>query len=126
MKRFELTREHVLIAGRIYWEMDEDAPYGPIPVPDCKRPLGNSGGVWVDIAEILEWEQVESDEGDTFWPNGTIEKANRIWGQMHNAISVMLGAGSFEPGIYEASSYGNNWQRVEANHPGIPDSSEDK
>lgn len=103
MQRFNLTDKHIklLRSANISWG---DIEYGA-PAIDGKRPYGN-GDVTGDIVRILF--------GDL--PEETVEALREYAHQLHTetqtALQVILSAGSFEPGIYEADKYKNNWRNA--------------
>ena len=56
-----ITPEHVTLLKNLEIGWNDDA-YEGAPEVDLKRPYGNSD-VWMDIAEILEWDLVEDQWG---------------------------------------------------------------
>lgn len=108
--RFTLTAEHVALARRMNVSY-RDAEYGA-PCIDPKRPYGN-GDVPGDIADILGWEKrFDARTGEPL--QEVYDRAAAIHKEMETALSVILRAGSFEPGEYVADKYGSNWRP----HPG--------
>lgn len=109
MQQYELTDDHVKLIRQfsIWWD---DGAYDGAPAVDCKRPFGN-GDYVSDIAEIIGLEQIEADDGETFWPKGTRDRCEQLYRELAEALQVVLAAGSFEPGVYIASDYRRNWRR---------------
>lgn len=107
-ERFELKPEHVklLRAANVQWNPDMCGA----PEIDAKRPYGN-GDVEEDVCRILgiEWEP----DDEECVPEETATLVRRWHRQTGQALAVVLAAGSFEPGVYEADEYRGNWQRVE-------------
>ena len=105
--QYELTENQVklLRQASVWWD---DGAYEGAPAIDSKRPFGN--GNWADdVAEILGLERLEADDGEVFWPKGTREKCEKIYRTLDKALQVVLASGSFQPGIYMADEYHNNW-----------------
>lgn len=109
---FDLTEEHVKLIRQfnITW----DGAYEGAPAVDSKRPFGNSD-LECDICEILEIEPVEHDnmEDETIYPKGTSDRVMKLYAELELALQVVLTAGSFEPGRYEAEEYHSNWRKSE-------------
>lgn len=99
---FVLKKEHVklLTSGRVFIEWDFTETGAPAINP--KRPYGNSS-VAEDVAEILGWGQL--DEEDLRY-----EEAMKLHYETKTALSVILNAKTFIPGVYEADHYHQNWK----------------
>lgn len=108
MRRFELTAQHVALLRRanVRWS---DGAYDGSPEIDAKRPFGNSDVV-SDVAEIIGIEKSEADDGETYWPKGTRERCLALYKTLAEALQVVLASGSFEPGVYVADEYRDNWR----------------
>ncbi|GEM_PF-2766615 len=108
MITFNLTEEHIKLARRmnVYWD---DAMYLGAPAIDMKRPYGNSD-VLEDILEILDEKPVE-DVDERIYTKKQYKKAEALHREMETALQVILAAGSFEPGVYTAEKYRNNWRK---------------
>ena len=106
--RFELKPEHVKLLRSAYvgWQ---DCETGA-PEIDPKRPYGNSS-VARDVAEILG-EPFDDEDEDQAHELLSLHRETAM------ALQVILGACSFDPGVYErANPYGRApWRRVEGNH----------
>lgn len=101
-ERFELKKEHVQLLQAMYVYFDDSAYHGA-PAVDIKRPYGN-GGVASDVQEILGWTRTENDEAET--------RALDLHRETAQALQVVLASRSFEPGIYEADVYKQNWRKI--------------
>lgn len=110
MKQFTLTQAHVQLlrnANVSFW----DGPEWGAPAIDFKRPFGN-GDLVGDMAELLAIHPVATDDEETHWPPGTGDAMLRLYKELGTALQVVLAAGTFEPGDYEADDYNRNWRRV--------------
>lgn len=83
------------------------------PEIDPKRPYGNSA-VYNDMYEILSGESIGlvDSKRDALTPT-----EEQFFFDLHReteeALQVVLATGSFLPGIYESSKYGNGWKLIE-------------
>jgi hypothetical protein len=107
-QKFTLTEDHVKLARQMYvrWQ---DCETGA-PEIDPKRPYGNSD-VPGDIHEILTGEMVDNDE--VVLNRGQKDSYLELHAEMETALQVILAAGTFEPGHFEADAYTARWERVE-------------
>jgi hypothetical protein len=107
--RFTLTAEHVklLRQANVSWHWTE---WGA-PCIDGKRPFGN-GDLVRDMAEILEVPTI-AVAGD---PKAILEtdyaRLHDLYPELCTALQIILSAGTFEPGEFEADYYRANWRRV--------------
>jgi len=90
-----------------WWDAETGAP-GINP----KRPYGNSS-VEEDVCRILTGEtigRVDSKRQDL------IDEEKKKYFQLHTetetALQIVLSTGKFQPGVYQAEEYGNNWRLV--------------
>jgi hypothetical protein len=110
MQRFTLTAEHIALLRRanISWE---DCEFGA-PAIDCKRPYGNSD-VLDDIGEILGIEKGAEDRwGEPDFTQVQADVMRQLHRETKTALQIVLAAGSFEPGVYEADDYMTNWRKA--------------
>ncbi len=101
-QEFILTEQHIklLSAAYVSWEHCE---FGA-PSIDCKRPYGN-GDVFEDMAGILGIEITDS------FPTPLDEKILfQLHKELKTALQIVLRTKSFEPGLYTASPYEQNWK----------------
>lgn len=111
MKTFEMTELHVELLRNmvVSWSGTE---FGA-PEINPKRPYGNSD-VLRDMRELLEPDVALDDEGN---PSGASQWTDAGLEEMHvqteTALQIVLATGSFEPGLYEADDYRNNWRPVQ-------------
>ena len=109
-KRFELTSDLIILLRNSYvMRRLSDVEYGAAEI-DGKRPYGNSD-VEGDIADLLGWGAERDEYG--YLPEEVEARASLLHEQPPMALQIVLSTGSFEPGIYEASPYSNDWRRVE-------------
>ena len=106
---FELTEQHLRLLQRFNVDYDDAVEYGA-PRIDPKRPYGNSDVV-ADIANILGWEGVETDDG-LAWPKGTAARALTIHATTAIALQIVLQTQALEPGRYVSDDYGCTWRKV--------------
>ena len=79
------------------------------PAIDCKKPYGNSS-VYEDMAKILGVKGfVDSDEEVSF-SNEQMGFMNDLHKETETALQIVLKIGKFEPGIYVADEYSDNWE----------------
>jgi hypothetical protein len=110
MRRFTLKPEHVKLLRRanVGWEDGEAGA----PGLDTKRPYGNSD-VFRDMYEILGEKMIGwGQDGWECWREANEKRMLALHRETESALSVILRAGSFEPGEYEADDSRDNWQRV--------------
>ncbi len=107
MQEFTLTEDHLKLLGAANVSMD-GCEWGGIGL-DCKRPFGNDG-MPEDVALILEWELLETEEG-LMMPPGMRDRAIAIHAELETALEIVLVTQEFAPGRYVADDYGTNWTR---------------
>lgn len=109
-QKFTLTKDHIKLLRRfqVGWQ---DCETGA-PEIDPKRPYGNSA-VENDIHEILTGETIGCTDSkrDELTQKET-EKYSKLHREMENALQIVLAAGNFKPGNYEADEYSSNWKLV--------------
>ncbi len=84
----------------VNWNSDM---YEGAPEIDIKRPYGNRD-VYGDIAEMLEWELVETADGDKVMTKEQGEQAKQLHKEMATALQIVLSNQSFETGEYVKTS----------------------
>lgn len=119
--RFTLTAEHVALL-QAAWVDWEDVEWGA-PAIDPKRPYGN-GDLDRDLYYALATPEARASvwDDDHGLPAGLapdewrlICERNRVLHrETETALQIVLRAGSFTPGVYEAREYHNDWRRVDA------------
>jgi hypothetical protein len=111
MRRFTLKPEHVALLrrGNVGWNSDESGA----PGLDPKRPYGNSD-VPRDVAEILGAKPIGGWDSEAWevYLDAHRDRLVNLHHETETALAVVLAAGSFEPGNYEADDYRDNWRRV--------------
>lgn len=112
MKTFVLTDAHIklLRAANVgWWNCDFGAP-----CIDPKRPYGNSGTTSI-IRDIIRTvglpDDVLVDENGDHHPVITAAM-ERLHAETKTALQIVLAAGSFEPGTYQADDSRANWRKV--------------
>ena len=109
LQRFTLTPEHVQLLRRSNVNYSGHGEWGYVGL-DCKRPFGN-GDLVGDMATILGVDPVAPDDEEEHWPPGTSDKMVKMFKEeLPIALSVVLAAGTFEPGEYECEKYTHNWR----------------
>jgi len=120
MRQFEIKEEHIklLRAMNVSWW---DAEFGA-PCIDPKRPYGNSD-VHEDMIRILGWEKkvtvevngIKCDITDLEYdmPDKIFEMLDSLHAETERALQICLVVGKFEPGIYTAGEYRDNWEKME-------------
>lgn len=105
-KQFRITADHLKLMRRmnVDWCGDE---FGA-PSIDPKRPYGNSS-VIQDIAEIVG---VDIPEESTPASQLLEERLSSLHRETKRALQVVLSAGTFAEGLYQADEYRNNWTRI--------------
>jgi hypothetical protein len=104
IKQFELKEEHIKLLSNfnIYWV---DNSYDGAPGVYPKKPYGNSN-VMRDVAKIV---------GEDYCEDNDIEQIKRLY-KWHTeteiALTVVLQAKSFEPGIYQSVN-GGKYSKIE-------------
>ena len=108
MKRFKITKEHLILAKEmnVRWL---DCVYGS-PCIDPKRPYGNKD-VEEDICRYLGFNKVEVDY-ETKFLTKDLEYASKIHKEMETALQIFLSTLSFKVGEYECEKYGYQWRFV--------------
>ncbi len=109
MKRFTLKPEHITLLSNAYvswWSCEFGAP-----AIDCKRPYGN-GNVLDDMAEILGYTLFEDAWGKKHLSKEQHDELQQLHNETRTALQIVLCTQSFEPGVYEADDYEENWRRV--------------
>ena len=106
---FELTEDHIKLLRSAYvtWCYEE---WGA-PQIDPKRPYGDSS-IARDVAEILGWELEGEEDGEPALSDRQHTRALELHEQTEVALQIVLRTGSFEPGLHEASKYGQDWHKV--------------
>ena len=95
---FYLTDVHLKLLKRVNISFN-DGEIDDVPGIDTKRPFGNSD--WVrDVAEILEWTLVDSDEWEI--PEEYHTTAEKLLKELRDALQVVLTAQSFKIGKYKS------------------------
>jgi hypothetical protein len=112
MKHFTLTADHVLLLRNASIDFQDGPEWGG-PAIDCKRPFGN-GDMVGDMALLLGVNNVETDDEEIHWPPGTRLNMMHLYGELGDALQVVLATGTFSPGDFEADDYSRNWRRVAA------------
>lgn len=113
LRRFTLTSQHVKLLRQSNVRYSGNCEWGYVGL-DCKRPFGN-GDLVGDMARIIGIESVQTDDGEEHWPPGTRDKMVRMFkDELPIALSVVLAAGTFEPGEYECGQYADSWRPVAA------------
>lgn len=95
---FEVTEEHLKLLkhSHVMWRASE---YGA-PMIDPKKPYGNSS-VESDIAEILEWDEEDS------------QRAEKIHRELETVLQIVLVTQTFEPGLYYLDNeYTTDWKKL--------------
>lgn len=110
MKSFFLTEDHIALAQRMNVRYEDGIEFGA-PAIDPKRPYGN-GDVICDIAEILGIKQEGFCGDDEEFSERQWKELEALHRQMETALQVILTAKSFEPGMYEAQKYIDDWRKV--------------
>lgn len=113
---FVLTADHVRLLRRAYVSWHWPVPGGPGVAGS--RPFGN-GDVADDIARILEWPAECWDEELCLLTKHR-RRAEALHEELLGALTVVLGAGSFEPGTYVRESRTQGpaaWRRVPEGEP---------
>ena len=108
--KFELTKDHIKLASKMYvtWQ---DCETGA-PAIDPKRPYGNSS-VEFDICEILGWK-MKGDDGDgPCYSSKQLVEAEAIHLEMEIALQIILSCKTFEPGNYVQTDEYNriSWEK---------------
>jgi hypothetical protein len=111
MRTFTLKPEHIKLLSRASVYFDDSA-YDGAPAIDIKRPYGNSGGVEVDVAEILDRQPPRCPHcGEVLTDaDAQDEEFKQLHRETADALAVILSARSFVPGVYE--KHGGQWRRV--------------
>ncbi len=107
-KRFELKEEHLKLLREMSVRWD-DCEFGA-PRIDCKKPYGNSG-VHKDIAKILGIQGFLDSEEEIYFSKEQIDLMNMLHKETETALQIVLVVGKFEPGIYVADTYTQNWEK---------------
>lgn len=105
-KRFELKEEHLKLLKNMCVSWD-DCEFGA-PAINCKKPYGNSC-VYEDMAKILGIEGFEDSEGEISFSREQVDLMNVLHNESEFALQIVLKTGKFEPGIYVADEYSDNW-----------------
>lgn len=108
---FELTEDHLklLRKANVTWDNCE---YGA-PVIDCKRPYGNSSGIEIDIANLLDWDLFVDQDEEAHLTREQFDRARRIHEETLIALQIVLRTGSFATGTYTRPDvYGSEWELV--------------
>lgn len=100
--KFELKKEHILLAKELNFETIVDTGYQDkfAPAINLKRPFGNSG-VTYDVMSKLG---MLTDDGE--YSPEDLDKAETLLVELPVALEIILSNMTFEPGIYEVSPYG--------------------
>ena len=97
-KIFEVTEEHLKLLkhSHVMWRASE---YGA-PMIDPKRPYGNTS-VESDIAEILGWEELDS------------QRAEKLHRELEIVLQIVLVTQTFQIGIYYLENeYTTDWIKL--------------
>lgn len=106
MKVFTLTKEHIALLQNL-----NITEINNVPAVSSKRPFGNSDWM-MDAAKILGFKIHESSDGEQFLEQEEAEKIECLMWELPEALSIVLRTGSFEPKMYEADLYYDNWRPV--------------
>lgn len=105
---FVLKQTHLELLKNMVVRWD-DCEFGA-PAIDCKKPYGNSS-VYEDMAKILGVKGfIDSDEEVSF-SEEQIQFMNNLHKDTKIALQIVLKTGKFEPGIYVADEYSDNWEK---------------
>lgn len=112
-KEFTLTADHVAILRRANVDWIDYAYEGAAGL-NLKRPYGNQD--WQrDIATVLGWTLFEDADEETHFSAEQAAAASRLHRETETALSVILAAGQFTPGVYRTSDpYSRDWHLIEA------------
>lgn len=106
-KLFILKQVHLELLKKMVVRWDR-CEFGA-PAIDCKKPYGNSS-VYEDMAKILGVKGfIDSDEEISF-SNEQMSFMNDLHKETETALQIVLKTGKFEPGIYIADEYSDNWK----------------
>lgn len=108
LKVFVLKEEHLTLLRNMHVSWN-DCEFGA-PTIDCKRPYGNSS-VHEDIAKILGIEGFVDSDDEISFSKEQICLMNDLHEETEIALQIILSVGKFEPGIYCADKYGDNWYK---------------
>jgi hypothetical protein len=108
--QFELTEQHLKLIRRMNVRYDDYCEFGA-PMVDPKRPYGNSS-VYHDIGEILDISPTAGDPDDLEFTEEQEDTMLALHKETATALQVIIAAGSFELGTYEAGKYDRNWTKV--------------
>ncbi len=110
IKVFLMKEEHLKLLKNMQVRWD-DCEFGA-PAIDCKRPYGNSD-TYKDIANIIgikgKGSPDEDLEDDESFSKEEIDLMNTLHKETEIALQIVLFTGKFEPGIYVANEYYNDW-----------------
>lgn len=107
-KRFELKEEHLKLLRNMNVRWDE-CEFGA-PAIDYKRPYGSSN-VYKDMAKILGIRGFEDSEEETSFSREQVILMENLHRENKVALQIVLKTGKFEPGIYVADEYSDNWTK---------------
>jgi hypothetical protein len=107
IRQFRVLPEHITLLQNAYVDW-WDCEYGA-PAIDCKRPYGNSR-VARDIARLLGAKLDE--DGEIELSDEEEARLRRLHEETATALQIFLRTGTMTPGLYEATSWQENWKRI--------------
>jgi hypothetical protein len=107
-KKFVLKEEHLKLLRNMCVNWD-NCEFGA-PTIDCKKPYGNSD-VYEDMAKILGIGGFEDSEGEISFSKEQVDLMDILHKESKVALQIVLKTGKFEPGIYVADEYSENWTK---------------
>lgn len=111
-KEFVLRQEHIDLLEESYVTWD-DAMEGA-PEINPKRPLGNSGSTFrQDVCRTLGYEPIEGEYPNATFSEEDWQDARDVYDELDTALQIVLTCQTFEPGVFETSPYGKDWERVD-------------
>jgi len=108
--KFKLTKQHLDLIRKMNVGYNDCCEFGA-PAIDPKRPYGN-GDVYGDISEILGVTPDSVEDDEKIYSSAQEEEMLKLHIETAKALQVILASGSFEPGMYEADEYVDNWVKV--------------
>ncbi len=100
--QFKLSDEHLKLIRRSNWRSF---------CIDPKRPYGDMGYFYIDMADALGIELFKSDDGKAILAAGQKEHFDRLHGEMPFALRAFFQYGELPPGKYVCEGYGR-WQKL--------------
>ena len=107
-KQVELKEEHLKLLRNVHIGWDK-CEFGA-PAIDCKKPYGNSD-VYEDMAKILGIKGFEDSDGEISFSKEQVHCMDTLHRESMIALQIVLKTGNFEPGVYVADEYSDNWAK---------------